>query len=157
LGLANAINRLKDSRAISKVVILLTDGVNNQGAIAPITSAEIAKTFGIRVYTVGIGTNGMAPYPVQTPFGIQYQDMEVNIDEPMLKEIAVMTGGKYFRATNNQKLRAIYQEIDKLEKTIVEVREFRKFSEEFFWFGVIAAILLVIQTIVYLTILRRIP
>lgn len=115
LGLANAVNRLKDSRSVSKVVILLTDGVNNMGSIAPLTAAEIAKVYGIRVYTIGIGTNGVAPYPVQTAFGVQYQDMEVDIDEPMLKQIAQMTDGKYFRATNNQKLQEIYKEIDKLE------------------------------------------
>ena len=101
MGLATAVNRIKDSQAKSKVIILLTDGVNNRGEIAPATAAGIAKTFGIRVYTIGVGTQGMAPYPVQTPYGIQYQDMPVEIDEGILKEISQTTGGKYFRATDN--------------------------------------------------------
>ncbi|MFC2129056.1 VWA domain-containing protein, partial [Bacteroidota bacterium] len=122
LGLANSVSRLKDSKAISKVVILLTDGVNNQGEIAPLTAAELAQTFGIRVYTVGVGTIGTAPYPYQTAFGTQYQNMEVKIDEDVLKEIALLTDGKYFRATDNQKLVEIYNEIDKLEKTKIEVK-----------------------------------
>lgn len=116
LGLANSINRLKDSEAKSRVVILITDGVNNRGEIAPTTAAELAKTYGIRVYTVGIGTQGTAPYPFQTPFGIQMQDMPVEIDEATLTKIAELTGGKYFRATDNNKLKAIYEEIDQMEK-----------------------------------------
>ncbi|MCX7986306.1 MAG: VWA domain-containing protein [Bacteroidales bacterium] len=142
MGLATAVNRLKDSKSPSKVIILLTDGVNNQGSIAPITAAEIAKTFGIRVYTIGVGTRGMAPYPVQTPFGTQYQDMEVEIDEPLMQQIAQITGGKYFRATNNQKLREIYKEIDKMEKNRVEVKEYKRRDEEYFAFGLAAFILL---------------
>ena len=105
MGLATAVNRIKDSQAKSKVIILLTDGVNNRGEIAPETAAGIAKTFGIRVYTIGVGTQGVAPYPVQTPFGIQYQDMPVEIDEAILKEIASETGGKYFRATDERALK----------------------------------------------------
>jgi Ca-activated chloride channel family protein len=142
MGLATAVNRLRNSKSPSKVIILLTDGVNNQGSIAPMTAAEIAKTFGIRVYTIGVGTRGMAPYPVQTPFGTQYQDMEVEIDEPLLQQIAQLTGGKYFRATNNQKLREIYKEIDRMEKTRVEVKEYKKREEEYFKFGLAAFILL---------------
>ncbi|MCM1441552.1 MAG: VWA domain-containing protein, partial [Roseburia sp.] len=115
LGLANAVNRLKDSPGKSKVVILLTDGVNNRGMIAPVTAAELAKTYGIRVYTIGVGTYGEAPYPVQTPFGIQLQNVPVEIDEDVLKQIAATTGGQYFRATDNDKLKQIYQEIDQLE------------------------------------------
>jgi len=157
LGLANAVNRLKDSRSVSKVVILLTDGVNNQGSIAPLTAAEIAKVFGIRVYTIGIGTNGVAPYPVQTAFGIQYQDMEVDIDEPMLKQIAQMTDGKYFRATNNQKLLEIYKEIDKLEKSRIEIREYKKFHDEFFKYGLLAMVLLFVDLFCRYTILKTIP
>mgnify|MGYP001289225367 CR=1 FL=1 len=142
MGLATAVNRLRNSKSPSKVIILLTDGVNNQGSIAPMTAAEIAKAFGIRVYTIGVGTRGMAPYPVQTPFGTQYQDMEVEIDEPLLQQIAQLTGGKYFRATNNQKLREIYKEIDRMEKTRVEIKEYKKREEEFFKFGMAAFILL---------------
>jgi len=157
LGLANAVNRLKDSKAPSKVVILLTDGVNNQGSIAPVTAAEIAKVYGIRVYTVGVGTNGMAPYPVQTPFGTQYQDVEVNIDEAMLRQISQMTGAKYFRATNKQKLRDIYKEIDKMEKSRTEVREYKKHQDEFFKYGVAVLVLLIITFLGRNTVLRSIP
>lgn len=142
MGLATAVNRLRNSKSPSKVIILLTDGVNNQGSIAPMTAAEIAKTFGIRVYTIGVGTRGMAPYPVQTPFGTQYQDMEVEIDEPLLQQIAQLTGGKYFRATNNQKLREIYKEIDRMEKTRVEIKEYKKREEEYFKFGIAALVFL---------------
>ncbi|PID88977.1 MAG: hypothetical protein CSB01_04495 [Bacteroidia bacterium] len=131
LGLANAVNRLKDSKAKSKVVILLTDGVNNQGEIAPLTAAELAKTYNIRVYTIGIGTMGTAPYPVQTAFGVSMQNMPVKIDEPVLRKIAEMTGGQYFRATNKNKLKAIYNEIDKLEKSKIDVRNYSIKNEEF--------------------------
>ncbi len=157
LGLANAVNRLKDSKAKSKVIILLTDGVNNQGSIAPLTAAEIAKLYKIRVYTIGIGTIGTAPYPVQTPFGTQYQDMPVEIDEALLQQIAQMTGGKYFRATNNQKLRDIYKEIDKLEKSKIDVKEYRKHEDEFFIFGLVALIILLVDLLVRNTILKTIP
>ena len=116
-GLATAVTRLRDSKAISKVIILLTDGVNNMGAVDPLSAAEIAKLYGIRIYTIGLGSYGMAPFPVQTPFGIRYQNMEVKIDEELLKQVAAMTDGKYFRATTNQKLEDVYQEIDQLEKS----------------------------------------
>jgi Ca-activated chloride channel family protein len=116
-GLATSVNRIRNSKAKSKVIILLTDGVNNVGAIAPQTAGEIAKTFGIRVYTIGVGSEGMAPYPFQTPFGIQYQNVPVQIDESILKQIADQSGGKYFRATSTSRLQAIYQDIDKMEKT----------------------------------------
>ena len=129
MGLATAVNRIKDSKAKSKVIILLTDGVNNRGEIAPATAADIAKTFGIRVYTIGVGTQGMAPYPVQTPYGIQYQDMPVEIDEGILQEIAQTTGGKYFRATDNDKLTQVYKEIDKLEKSKIDVKQFSRKEE----------------------------
>jgi len=157
LGLANAVNRLKDSQAKSKVVILLTDGVNNQGDIAPVTAAELASTFGIRVYTVGIGTMGEAPYPVQTAFGISMRNMPVKIDEDVLREIAEMTGGQYFRATDNNKLKAIYAEIDKLEKSKIEVRQYSTKSEEFLLFALFGAILLLLEIALRNSILRNIP
>lgn len=146
LGLANAVSRIKDSEAKSKVIILLTDGENNAGAVPPLTAAEIAKSFGIRVYTIGVGTNGMAPFPVQSPFGgISYQNMEVKIDEATLQEIAKITDGKYFRATDKKKLVAIYEEIDKLEKSKINVTEYRKKSEEFYPWAFAALFLLAIE------------
>jgi len=157
MGLATAVNRLKDSDAHSKVIILLTDGVNNRGSIAPATAAEIAKTFDIRVYTIGVGSRGNAPFPVQTPYGVKYRDMEVEIDEAMLKDIAGTTNGKYFRATDNQKLKNIYEEIDKLEKSKIQVKEYSEKSEEFFWFALIGGLLLLLEIILKLTVLRRIP
>lgn len=148
MGLANAINRIKDSEAKSKVIILLTDGINNRGEIAPATAAEIAKTYGIRVYTIGVGTRGMAPYPVQTPFGTQYQNMPVEIDEAILNQIARETGGRYFRATDNDKLMQVYSEIDKLEKSIIDVRQFSR-KEERFLFPAIAAFCLVALELIF--------
>ena len=134
-GLATAVNRLKESSAISKVIILLTDGVNNKGEIAPVTAAEIARTFGIRVYTIGVGSEGMAPYPVNTPYGVQYRSMKVEIDEAVLKEVAGITEGRYFRATNNRKLRDIYSEIDRLEKSKIDVQEISRREEEYLLFA----------------------
>ncbi|MDT3741430.1 MAG: VWA domain-containing protein [Candidatus Kapabacteria bacterium] len=131
MGLATAVSRLKESKAKSKIIILLTDGINNTGIIAPLTAAEIARTFGIRVYTIGVGTRGMAPYPVKTPFGTQYRNVEVQIDDDLLTNIAQMTGGKYFRATNNKGLNEIYSEIDTLEKTKVDLAVFSKKNEEY--------------------------
>lgn len=157
LGLANAVNRLKDSPGKSKVVILLTDGVNNRGAIAPITAAELAKTYGIRVYTIGVGTYGEAPYPVQTLFGVQLQNVAVEIDEAVLKQIAAITGGQYFRATDNDKLKQIYQEIDQLEKSKIEVKHFSKKQEQYFWFALIGMLLLISEAIFRYTLLRKIP
>jgi Ca-activated chloride channel family protein len=154
-GLATAINRIKDSEAKSKVIILLTDGVNNRGEIAPVTAAGIAKTYGIRVYTIGVGTQGMAPYPVQTPYGIQYQDMPVEIDEAVLKEISGTTGGKYFRATDNDKLVQVYNEIDKLEKSKIDVRQFNRKQEKFFIPALIAFILLVFEILIRNTIFKN--
>ena len=156
-GLATAINRLKESQAVSKVIILLTDGQNNAGSIAPLSAAEIAKIYGIRIYTIGIGTMGYAPYPVQTPFGTQYQNMEVKIDEDLLKQVANMTDGKYFRATDNTRLREVYQEIDQLEKSKIDVTEFRKKNEEFLGLVVIALILLATEALLRLTLFRSIP
>ena len=157
MGLANAVNRLKDSEAISKVIILLTDGVNNMGAIDPITSAQLAEKFGIRVYTVGVGKNGYAPYPVQTMFGVQYQDMEVKIDEKTLKEIAKITDGKYFRAVNNNKLKQIYKEINKLEKSKIEIKKFSSKNDEFMPFAYLALVLLISILLLRYTVLRNIP
>jgi Ca-activated chloride channel family protein len=156
-GLANAISRIKDSKAKSKVIILLTDGSNNAGDIAPETAAEIARNFGIRVYTIGIGTHGTAPYPVMTPFGIQYQNQEVVIDEDILKSIAQVTGGSYFRATDNRKLEAIYQQIDKMEKTKIEVKEFSKKNEMYFIFALLALVLIITEIVLRNTLLRKIP
>lgn len=156
-GLATAASRLKDSKAVSKVIILLTDGVNNMGSVDPLSAAEIAKLFGIRIYTIGIGTMGYAPYPVQTPFGIQLQQMKVEIDEPLLVKISKMTDGKYFRAQNITKLREIYKEIDKMEKTRIDVTEFRKKKEEFFPLILLAFVLLVFEGIVRYTVLKTIP
>ena len=157
LGLANAVNRLKDSPGKSKVVILLTDGINNQGAIAPVTAAELAKAFGIRVYTIGVGTYGEAPYPVPTPFGVQLQNMPVEIDEGALQQIANVTGGKYFRATDNDKLQQIYSEIDQLEKSKIEVKHFSKKNEQYFIFGLLGMCLLIAQAVLKYTLLRKIP
>ena len=145
MGLATAVNRIKDSKAKSKVIILLTDGVNNRGEIAPETAAEIAKTFGIRVYTIGVGTQGMAPYPVQTPFGIQYQDIPVEIDEAILQKIAETTGGKYFRATDNDSLEKIYKEIDKLEKSKIDVKQFSRKEEKYLLPALFAFCLLMLE------------
>ena len=156
-GLATAVSRLKDSDAISKVVILLTDGENNRGEIAPVTAAELAKTFGIRVYTVGVGTIGMAPYPIQTPFGVQVRDVEVKIDEETLQKIAATTDGKYFRATNNNKLAEIYQEIDKLEKSKIDVKEFSKKEEGYLKYALFGALLLLAGIFLKTTIFRNIP
>lgn len=156
-GLATAVSRLKESTAISKVVILLTDGENNRGEIAPVTASELAKTFGIRVYTVGVGTIGTAPYPVQTPFGVQVRDAEVKIDEVTLKKIAETTDGKYFRATNNNKLAEIYKEIDKLEKSKIDVREFSKKEEKYMGFALAAALFLIAGMLLKTTIFRNIP
>ncbi|QGY42405.1 VWA domain-containing protein [Maribellus comscasis] len=156
-GLATSVARLKDSEAISRVVILLTDGENNSGEIAPVTAAEIAKTYGIRVYTVGVGSIGTAPYPVQTPYGIQLRDMEVKIDEETLQEISTITDGKYFRATSNNKLEEIYKEIDALEKSKIEVREFSRKSEEFLPFAAAGLLSLILSLILRTTVFRSIP
>lgn len=157
LGLANAVSRLKDSEAKSKVIILLTDGENNRGEIAPITAAEIAKTFGIRVYTIGIGTIGTAPFPVQTPFGIQMRDIEVKIDEKTLQAIATLTDGKYFRATNNLKLAEIYKEIDRLEKSKIDSKELSSKTEEYKRYAVPALLLALFILFLQLTYLRKLP
>ncbi len=156
-GLATSVARLKESDAISKVIILLTDGENNRGEIAPETAAELAKTFGIRVYTVGVGSIGTAPYPVQTPFGTQMQDVEVKIDEETLQKIADITDGRYFRATNNDKLVQIYEEIDQLEKSKMEVKEYSTKDEEFVRYALLAGLVLVSGLFLKTTLFRNIP
>lgn len=155
MGLATAVNRIKDSQAKSKVIILLTDGVNNRGEIAPATAAGIAKTYGVRVYTIGVGTQGVAPYPVNTPFGIQFQDMPVEIDEGILKEISSTTGGKYFRATDNNKLVQVYNEIDKLEKSKIDVKQLSRKEEKYFIPALIAFCLLAIEILARNTVFKN--
>ena len=157
LGLANAVSRIKDSQAKSKVIILLTDGVNNAGEIAPVTAAEIAKTFGIRVYSIGVGTQGMAPYPFQTAFGVQYQDIPVEIDEATLKQVAATTGGQYFRATDNASLKEIYSEGDKMEKTKISVQQYSKKQEEYKNWALLLFALLLVEILLRNTLLRNIP
>lgn len=156
-AIANGVNRLKDSKAKSKIIILLTDGVNNSGEIDPITAAQIAKKFGIRIYTVGVGTMGEAPYPFQTPFGKRYQMVPVEIDEKVLKEVSQITDGKYYRATDNKKLEQIYQNIDKLEKTRVEVTSYRKAKELFYgWLGA-GLFFILLELILSKTYLKKLP
>lgn len=157
LGLANAVNRLKDSEAKSKIVILLTDGVNNRGEIDPLTAAKIAVTYGVRVYTIGVGAQGQAPYPVQTPFGIQRRLVPVEIDEKTLTTIADMTGGKYFRATDNRKLRTIYKEIDELEKTKIEVTAYKRYSELYPGWLAAGLSLFLVEVILSATLFRKLP
>ncbi len=157
IAIANGVNRLKDSKSKSKVMILLTDGVNNAGEIDPITAAQIAKDFGIRIYTVGVGTRGKAPYPFATPFGKQYQMVPVEIDENTLRQIAQITGGKYFRATNNRKLKEIYNEIDKMEKTRVKVTSYKHASEKFYFFALLGFILLLLDLFAENTYLKTLP
>jgi Ca-activated chloride channel family protein len=156
-GLATAVNRLRTSAAVSKVIILLTDGINNMGVIDPMTAAEIAKLYGIRVYTIGIGTMGTAPYPVNTPFGIQYQNVNVEIDEATLTQVAEKTNGKYFRATNNTKLAGIYKEIDKLEKSKIDVLEYRKKTEEFLPLALIALFFFLLELTARYLVYKSIP
>ncbi|HPI21074.1 MAG TPA: VWA domain-containing protein [Candidatus Kapabacteria bacterium] len=157
LGLATAVNRLMNSTAKSKVIILITDGVNNTGYIAPMTATEIAKSFKMKVYAIGVGTRGMAPYPFKTPFGIQYQNIEVQIDEDLLKQVSNMTGGKYFRATNNKGLKEIYTEIDKMEKTAIDELTFSQYRDEFLPLAILAAILIAFEIILSFTVFRRVP
>lgn len=158
MGVSNAVARLKDSQAKSKVIILLTDGSNNSGEISPLTSAEIAKTYGIRIYAIGVGTQGDAPFPIRTMTGAVERIMvPVDIDEPTLKDIAHTTGGVYFRATNNESLKEIYKEIDQLEKTKLNVKEFSKREEDYFKFALAAFLLVLLDVLLRQTILRRIP
>lgn len=157
MGIANAVSRLKDSKAKSKVIILLTDGTNNAGDISPLTAAEIAKSFGIRIYTIGVGTNGTAPYPVPTYAGVQYMQVPVEIDEQTLTQIAGTTNGNYFRAGSNAKLEEVYQEIDKLEKTKLNVKEFSKREDDYQLFAWILVVSILLEVILRNSILKRIP
>jgi len=158
MGLATAVNRVKDSKAKSKVIILLTDGVNNRGDVGPVTAAEIAADFGIRVYTIGVGSKGNAPIPVQDMFGRTVtRNMPVEIDEEVLKEIAQTTGGTYFRATDNNKLREIYQEIDQMEKTRLDVKQYSRKKEEYFPYLLAAMLLLLLEVLLRHTVFKTIP
>jgi Ca-activated chloride channel homolog len=153
-GLATSVGRLRDSKAISKVIILLTDGANNAGSVDPLTAAEIARVFGIRVYTVGVGSYGLAPFPVQTPFGVQIRDIKADIDEPLLQEIANMTEGKYYRATDNKKFEEIFNEIDQLEKSKIDVTEFKRKYEEFLPLALLAFAFLFAEFVLRQTVFR---
>lgn len=157
LALATAENRLRESDAKSRVIILLTDGQNNRGELDPVTAAQAAKALGIRIYTIGVGTRGTAPYPVETVFGKRYQNIPVNIDEDMLKEIAEVTGGQYFRATNEVVLKAVYEKIDELEKSIVEVQEYKQVAEMFTPWLIAALVCLLLEAVLALTGLRKLP
>ncbi len=153
-GLGTAVNRLRESDAISKVVILLTDGINNTGQIDPLTAAEIAQVLNIRVYTVGVGSQGAVPYPVQTPFGIQYREMEIPLDEELLEEIAQMTGGRYFWADNQNSLEEIYREIDQMERSKIDVQEFARKKDEYLPFVLLAIVLVGLEFVLRKTWLR---
>lgn len=155
-GLATAVARMKDSDAKSRVVILLTDGVNNRGEIDPAMATEIAKTYGIRVYTIGVGANGTAPYPVQTPWGIEMQNVPVEIDEALLQGIADGTGGRYFRATDNTKLQEIYAEIGQMEKTRTSVDSFPVYKDLFKNYALAALLCLLLELLIS-ALLRRLP
>lgn len=157
MGLANAVARLKDSKAKSKVIILLTDGSNNMGDISPMTAAEIAKSLGIRVYTIGAGTNGTARYPMPVGGGVQYVNLPVEIDTKTLNDISNATDGKFFRATNTRELQQIYQEIDQLEKTKLNVKRFSKRYEAYQPFALAAILTLLLELLLRVTIFRRIP
>jgi Ca-activated chloride channel family protein len=156
-GLATAIARMKDSDAKSRVVILLTDGVNNRGEISPQMAAEIAKTYGVRVYTIGVGKEGMAPYPVMTPWGVEVQNVKVEIDEKLLSEIAESTGGRYFRATDNTKLAEIYSEINKMEKARTTVDSFPIYKELFLTYALLALLALLSELLLNWFVIRRLP
>jgi Ca-activated chloride channel family protein len=158
MGLATSVDRLRNSHAKSKVIILLTDGVNNTGLVDPLTALEIAKAFKIRVYTIGVGTYGKAPFPMTMPDGsVQMQMQDVQIDEPLMKKISHETGGKYFRATNTNDLQSIYDEIDKLEKTKVEITSYKRYAEHFFVFAMIALACLLLEMVLRYSVFRSLP
>ncbi len=157
MGLANAVSRLKNSKAKSKVVILLTDGSNNMGDISPMTAAQIAKSLGIRVYTIGVGTNKVARYPMPVTGGVQYVNIPVNIDTKTLRDIALTTDGNFYRATNTRELKQIYRDIDKLEKTKMSVQRFSKRYDAFQPFALAAVLVLLLELLLRNTVLRRIP
>lgn len=156
MGLATGVDRLRASKAKSRVLILLTDGVNNTGLIDPSTALEIAKRYKVRVYTIGVGSEGQAPYPVQTPFGMQKQMMPVQIDEALLQKIAKETGGKYYRATSNKSLQSVYTEIDQLEKTKIEVSSYKHYAELFFPFALIAIASLLLEMVLRYTVFKSV-
>lgn len=156
-GLATAVARLKDSQAKSRVVILLTDGVNNSGEISPQMAAQIAQTYGIRVYTIGVGAEGTAPYPVMTPFGVDIQQVEVQIDEQLLQDIAQQTDGKYFRATDNTKLLEIYGEINKMEKNKTLIDSFPIYRELFMYLAIVALAALALELLFRIFVTKQIP
>lgn len=156
-GLATAVDRLRDARGKSKVIVLMTDGVNNVGKVGPELALEIAKAYKIRVYTIGVGSEGQALSPVQTPFGMRKQMVPVQIDENLLKKIAKETGGRYYRATGNSKLENIYKEIDKLEKTSIEINAYKHYAELFFWFAFTGIVALVLEVVLSYTVFRRLP
>lgn len=157
MGLASAVSRLKDSKAKSKVVILLTDGSNNMGDLSPMTSAEIAKSLGIRVYTIGVGTNKVAPYPMPVAGGVQYVNVPVEIDTRTLSDIAATTNADFYRATNTGELHEIYKEIDKLEKSKLSVTQFSKRYDAYKPFAAAAALALLLELLLRITVFRRIP
>lgn len=157
MGLATSVNRLRNSQAKSKVVILLTDGENNRGRVAPLTAAQMAKEYGIKVYTIAVGRSGMVKFPVQTVFGTKYEEFESKVDEKLLADIANLTGGKSFRAYDRNGLQAIYDEIDQMEKTKLEVQEYERRSEEYLPFAILAVLLLLAELLLRNTILRTLP
>ncbi len=157
MGLANAVGRLKDSKAKSRVVILLTDGSNNRGDLSPMTSAEIAKSLGIRVYTIGVGTNKTAPYPMVVAGGVHYVNIPVEIDEKTLRDIAAATDGDFYRATSNRELKKIYKEIDKLEKSKLNVKKYSKRYEAYQPFALAAVLLLLLEMLLRITVFRKLP
>jgi len=157
MGLANAVSRLKDSKAKSKVVILLTDGSNNRGDLSPMTAAEIAKSMGIRVYTIGVGTNKVAPYPMVVAGSVQYVNIPVEIDSKTLGDIAAATDGDFYRATNNKELQNIYKEIDKLEKSKLSVKTYSKKYEAYQPFAIAAVLLLLLEILLRITVFRKLP
>ena len=156
-GLSTSVDRLRSSKTTSKIVVLLTDGENNGGLIDPKTAKEIAKAFGIKVYTIGVGTDGLAPQPVQTPLGVQMQSVKVSIDEKLLKQIAGETGGKYFRAKDNMGLAGIYETIDELEKSKVEITTTTKFTNKFLPFAIGAAFFLLLEILLRYLVFRKFP
>lgn len=156
-GIATSLNRLKEGKAKSKSIILITDGSNNTGVVAPLTAAEVAKELGVRIYTIGIGTNGMAPSPVMTPYGLEFQPQKVVIDESTLEQIADATGGKYFRATGNKVLEDVFSEIDQLEKTRMDVKHFSHTEDDYMLFAWIAFALVCLELLIRYTVLRNIP
>lgn len=157
MGLANAVSRLKDSKTKSKVVILLTDGSNNMGDISPLTAAQIAKSYGIRVYTIAVGSKALAPYPVQVGGTVRYVNLRADVDTQTLKQIAETADGNFYRATNTAELKKIYSDIDKLEKTKLSTKNYSKLSEEYFPFALAAVLLLLLDIILRLTVFKRLP